>query len=218
MAVELYDEHEQSERVRNWLKENGFSLAMGVALALAGIFGWRQWLDFKANQAILASDYYTTIQREVAEDRLSSAQEQFALMSDSVDGHAYTTLAAMLVAGAEAEAGELESAAARYDGLLERTEGLSLNPIVRIRRARLSAALDQSEQGLDLIDGTPPTGFESLWFEVRGDLLASLGRFDDAASAYEQASEQLRGEGNNPRLVETKLNAIRSAAGIAEVS
>lgn len=218
MAVELYDEHEQSERVRSWLKENGFSLAMGVALALAGIFGWRQWLDYKANQGVIASDYYTTIQREVAEDRLASAQEQFAMMSDSVDGHAYTTLAAMLVAGAEAEAGELDSAAARYDELLERTEGQSLNPIVRVRRARLYAAEGQAEQGLGLIDGASPTGYESLWFEVRGDLLASLDRFDDAAAAYEQAAEQLRGEGSNPRLVETKLNAIRSAAGIAEVS
>ena len=58
MAVELYDDHEQSERVRNWISENGVSIVMGVVLALAGIFGWRQWQDYQVVQAPLAKEYY----------------------------------------------------------------------------------------------------------------------------------------------------------------
>ena len=72
MAVELYDEHEQSERVRGWLRENGASLLIGVGLALAGIFGWRQWISYQDSRDLLASEYYTAIQLELDEDRLSA--------------------------------------------------------------------------------------------------------------------------------------------------
>lgn len=40
MAIDdLLDEHEQSERVRNWLKNNGAGMIGGIALGLAVIFG-----------------------------------------------------------------------------------------------------------------------------------------------------------------------------------
>ncbi len=218
MAVELYDEHEQSERVRGWLRENGASLLIGVGLALAGIFGWRQWISYQDSRDLLASEYYTAIQLELEEDRLAAAQDQFAGMQNAVDGHAYGDLAAMLLAAAEVEAGEVATATERYQALLERNAEGALEPLIRLRLARLHAAQGQGEQGLALLDGEAPTGFESLWLEVRGDLLAGLGRTDEAVDAYAAAADQLRGEGNSARLVEVKLDALRSRTGSPEAS
>ena len=43
MAIDdLLDEHEQSERVRSWLRKNGASIIGGVAIAIGAIAGW-QW-------------------------------------------------------------------------------------------------------------------------------------------------------------------------------
>ena len=44
MAIDdLLDEHEQSERVRSWLRSNAAGLIGGVGLGLAGIVGWHWW-------------------------------------------------------------------------------------------------------------------------------------------------------------------------------
>ena len=40
MAIDdLLDEHEQSERVRSWLRKNGVSILAGVAIAIGRIAG-----------------------------------------------------------------------------------------------------------------------------------------------------------------------------------
>ena len=210
MSVELYDEHEQSQRVQNWLKENGFSLAMGVILALAGIFGWRQWQEYQVGQGNLASDYYSTIQRELEEERLDEAVAQFELMREAVDGHSYTRLAALLIAARQVEAGELEPAIAIYQGMVDGGDLESLGPIVRLRLAQLLAANDDAAAALQVLTGEAPIGYEAMWLETRGDLSFDQGQLQQAESYYQQAVEQLRGEGGNFRLIETKLDAVRS--------
>ncbi|NKI34552.1 tetratricopeptide repeat protein [Wenzhouxiangella sp. XN79A] len=218
MAVELYDEHEQSERVRGWLRENGAALVVGVVLALGGIFGFRQWESYQEGQGALASDFYTAVQQEIEADQLDAAREQLQRMQEAVGDHAYVDLGTMLLAGAEVEAGEHEAARDHYTALLERTAGTALEPLVRLRLARLEAATGRAEAGLALLQGERPVGFESLWLEARGDLLAELGRTDEALAAYDEAVAQLEGEGNNARQVQTKRDALRSAAGETEAS
>ena len=218
MAVELYDEHEQSERVRGWLRENGAALVVGVVLALGGIFGFRQWQAYQDGQGALASDFYTAVQQEIEGDRLDAARDQLQRMQEAVGDHAYVDLSTMLLAGAEVQAGELQGAREHYNVLLERTAGTALEPVVRLRLARLEAAADQPDAGLALLDIDAPVGFEGLWLETRGDLLAELGRTADAIAAYDEAVARIEGEGNSARLVRTKLDALRSAAGESEAS
>lgn len=212
MAVELYDEHEQSERVRKWLRENGTSIALGVVLALAGIFGWRQWQDYRSEQAALANEYYSAISQELQADNTAGAAEQLEAMREGVGEHAYTTLAAMGVAAALAEDGEVERAAAIYRSLLDGARG-SLAPLVRLRLALLEAAEDRGEQALALLQGEPPVGYEGLWLETRGDVLFDLGRLREAGDAYAAAVERLRAQGRSFRQAELKLDAVNSAVG-----
>ena len=212
MSVELYDEHEQSQRVQNWLKENGVSIVIGVVLALAAIFGWRQWQNYQVGQSNLASDYYTSVQLELQEERLDGAIAQFDLMRENVANHSYTRLAAMQLAARHVEAGQVEPALALYQALLNDGDLASLEPIVRIRLAQLHAANGDSAAGLNVVAGDAPAGFEALWLETRGDLMFDQGERAQAESYYQQAVDQLRGEGGNFRTVETKLNAVRSAS------
>lgn len=218
MAVELYDEHEQSERVRSWLRENGVSILMGVVLALAGIFGWRQWQEYNAGQAMLANEYYAAIQRELDTGSNEAAAEQFAAMREGVGEHAYVALSGMLLAAAWTEAGETEKAAGIYRELLDVEEWKSLQPLIRLRLALIETDLDRGDAALALLQGSAPTGYEGLWLETRGDVLFDLDRLAEAAEAYAAAVEQLRGEGRDFRQAEIKLDAVQSAAGIAETS
>ncbi|NCO18920.1 MAG: tetratricopeptide repeat protein, partial [Gammaproteobacteria bacterium] len=171
MAVELYDEHEQSERVRNWMRENGVSVLMGVVLALAGIFGWRQWQDYQSTQAMLANEYYASVQREVEAGNLEAATQQFATLRETVGEHGYLALAGLLIAGEHAARGELDAAADIYAELRKSKSWDALQPLLRIRHAQVESARGQADAALVLLQGEAPSGFEGLWQELRGDAL-----------------------------------------------
>ena len=62
MAFEEYDKYEQSELVQKWLRENGLSIVVGVAIGLVGIFGWQQWNKHQARNQMEASHLYQQAQ------------------------------------------------------------------------------------------------------------------------------------------------------------
>ena len=59
MALDdLLDEHEQSERVQDWLRRNGAGLIGGVVLGLAAIGGWQWWQREHDARQLAAADQY----------------------------------------------------------------------------------------------------------------------------------------------------------------
>ena len=40
-------EEEQVEAIKRWWQENGKSTVLGVAIAMAAVFGWRGWNDYQ---------------------------------------------------------------------------------------------------------------------------------------------------------------------------
>jgi predicted negative regulator of RcsB-dependent stress response len=207
MAVELYDEHEQSERVRRWIKEYGFSIVMGLVLAFGGIFGFRQWQDHQAGQRILAAEYYEVIQRELEGGSLERAEEQFQAMQDAVSRSPFIGLAGLLVAAAYVEDGRLEPAARSYRVILEDRRLETLWPVARLRLARVLQAQGDHAAALAELEGDAPAGFEGAWAELRGDLFMARGELDQARLAYRQALDNLTGQGAGRRVIEMKIDA-----------
>lgn len=210
MAVELYDEHEQSERVRGWLRENGASIVIGVVLALVGIFGWRQWQDYQAERASLADQYSTAIQQEIQAGNLDAADQQWQAMFEGVGEHFSWALAGMQLAAARAEAGNIEAAATIYDRLAADARWPALAPLIDLRMALIDLGRGNAEAALARLAGEPAEGYQGLWLETRGDVLFELGRLAEAEQAYAEAVAQLRGAGRDFRQAETKLAAVRS--------
>lgn len=207
MAVELYDEHEQGERVRNWIRENGMSIVLGLVLAIGGVFGWRQWGEYREGQALLAADYYTLVQTELDAGRTDEALAQYDVMRESVAGQSYTALAGLLVASTLVENGDTEQAAGIYEDILERRKLRALWPSTRLRLARLRQETGDTAGALELLSGDPPAGYEALWAELRGDLLMDQERVDEAREAYREALASIEADGGNPVIVRSKLDA-----------
>lgn len=207
MAVELYDEHEQSERVRNWIKEYAPAIVMGLVLAFGGIFGFRYWQDHQSGQRVLASEYYQVIRQEIQQGELDGAEEQYGVMRDSIRRNAYVGLAGMHLASGYVEDGQLSPAARIYREILEDRRLQSLHPVATLRLVRVLEAQGELEEALALIDGTAPTGYAGAWFEARGDLLFERGQLDEARMAWQEALDNPPAQGGNPRLLQMKIDA-----------
>lgn len=207
MAVELYDEHEQGERVRKWIREYGPAVGMGLVLAFGGIFGFRYWQDQQTAQQGLAADYFNLIQNEIEAGRTSIAQEHFESMRDQVRRNAYVGLAGLAMASAHVEDGRLEPAARLYREILEQRRLEMLWPVTRLRLARVLSAQGDTRAALDVIAGDIPDGFEAAWSELRGDLLVELGELDEARTAYREALDHAGEQGGMQRMLRMKMDA-----------
>lgn len=212
MAVELYDEHEQGERVRNWIREYGAAIVMGLVLAFGGIFGFRYWQEYQVAQRALAADYFNLVQNEIEAGRTESAQEHFESLQEEVGSSAYGGLAAMALAAAQVEDGRLERAARLYRDVLENRRLEMLWPVARLRLARVLEAQGEAQAALEVLTDGPAPGFEAPWSELRGDLLLATGEVDQARLAYQDALEELGGQAGSQRLLQMKLDATGPGA------
>jgi predicted negative regulator of RcsB-dependent stress response len=207
MAVELYDEHEQGERVRRWIKEYSPAIIVGLILAFGGIFGFGQWQEYRAGQQALASQYYQAVGQALTAEDLDRAASEYQTMIDNVGDAAYSELAGMRLASAFVEDGRLGRAAEIYRRILDSGRLEALEPVATLRLARILEAQGDTESALSLLSGEAPDGFEASWNETRGDLLFAQGDLEDARAAWQLALERRQADGNSTRLLELKIDS-----------
>jgi len=197
MAIDdLLDEHEQSERVRSWLKNNGAGLLGGVALGLGVILGWQWWQkDHAAKQEQAYQSYQTAVEGLAKGDLRQTQGAVDALVKEDA---LYADVAGLQLAKAQIQAGERDAAIATLRAL---TPDNALRPLVNLRLARLLIDAGKHDEALKLLDKAD----DASSLEVRGDALLATGKQKEAQDAYTRALTTLDAVSPQRRLVELKL-------------
>lgn len=201
MAIDdLLDEHEQGERVRNWLRNNGAGLIGGIAVGLAVIFGWQWWQQRQQQQHEQAyADYQAAVRALQGQGGKPADPKQAQAAVAKLDKDSiYADVAALRLAGVQVEAGQLDAAIATLRGI---QPDPSLQALVNLRLARLLAETGKADEALKLIGNAA----DSASLEVRGDALMAAGKRDEAREAYLKALTGLDVASPQRRLVELKL-------------
>ncbi len=200
MAIDdLLDEHEQSERVRTWLRNNGAGLIGGVALGLAVIFGWQWWQKDRQQKNEQANLEYRKAMTSIAGNDLKKAEAAVAALGDR-EG-VYADLAALQLAKAQVDADQRDAAIATLRAIQPEP---ALQPVVQQRLARLLIDAGKQDEALKLIGDAADTA--SL--EIRGDALAAAGKLAEARDAYTRALTSLDVASPQRKLVELKLTDV----------
>ncbi|HET7161238.1 MAG TPA: tetratricopeptide repeat protein [Rhodanobacteraceae bacterium] len=191
MAFEDYDEYEQGEQVRKWIKENGIAVVVGVLLALALIFGWRQWQAHKANHAIQAASQFAVVQNAVQADNKQAMAAALGDLQKNYADTAYAALGSAAVAEYDVGKNDLKPALQNLQWAVSHSGQPALKSLFTLRLARVLIAQDQAQQALTELDAIPSGEYAALSAELRGDALLKLGKSDEARSAYQQAMAKL---------------------------
>lgn len=202
MAIDdLLDEHEQSERVRGWLRQNGAGLIGGVVLGLAVIAGWQWWQQQEQVASAAAGERFQAAIKAVESNDLKKAQPIVAALGK--DGPAYATLASLQLAKAQVDAGQRDAAITTLRAI--RNEDPALSVVVQSRLARLLTDAGKPAEALKVLGDTPQA---AAALEARGDAFTALGKREDARAAYAQALAKLDVGAPQRRLVELKLTEV----------
>jgi predicted negative regulator of RcsB-dependent stress response len=212
MAFEAYDEYEQSEIVRRWLRQNGTSIIVGIVLGLLLIFGWQQWRSHQAGNRAAAAAQYQALQQALAAGKTSQAETiTDGLLKDYKDS-AYAVFAASLRAEREGDAGHADKAIAALEWAEAHASEPALKGLTTLRLARVQLAAGKAEDALATLGRLPATDYRGLAAELRGDTLVKLGRVDEARKAYTAALSALDDTAPQRPTIQVKLDNL-SVAG-----
>ncbi|HDZ56570.1 MAG TPA: tetratricopeptide repeat protein [Pseudomonas xinjiangensis] len=207
-------EEEQVERIKELWRRHGVPLLTGAVLALAGVFGWNAWTDYKQTQAANASALYQTmleavLSNETVESRTQAAELAEQLRSD-YPGTQYAQFAALMQAKLAVEAEDFAGAEKLLNEVANSADA-ALGEVARQRLARVLAQQERAEEALELftteVTGQLLAGRE----EIRGDLLLGLGREEEAREAYRSALEAIEDPRARPQL-QLKLDDLAEEA------
>lgn len=192
--AELRTEEEQLEALKNWWKENGRSLMIGLVVAVSVVLGWQGWQSYTDKQATQASWLYQNMLDAVASELDENPEPQVETILHLGDRlkseHAKTTYAqyaALMLARVAVQQRNYELAVEELDWVLDRTKEDDLKRLATLRKARVLLAIDQYEQASMLLSGFEPGSFSAVYYELLGDIAYSQGDLIAAANAYDQA-------------------------------
>lgn len=211
MDDQLTDQ-QQAERVRNWLSENGWYLLGGLALGLAGLFGWRQWEASQLSQAEQAAALYAEMLAAVRVDRSARAEELAGQILADFGSSPYADQARLAMARVKLERSQPEESAKLLRETMERTASPELAHIARLRLARVLLQQEKYDEALKLLKVPGKSAFAPRYHELRGDTYFAMGRLDEARVEYEAAISGAEDGFIDQGFVQAKLDEVAAAA------
>lgn len=209
---EMRTEEEQVQAIKDWWKENGKSLVLGIGVALAAVVGWKGWQDRQAVEDENASVLYqnmleatvsgiTTMRNPEADtDQLATAKHLAEQLKDEYESSTYAKFAALLQARLAVDAKDYDAALAEIEWVLSHEPTAEMKLIASMRKARLLAAKGETDSALSLLNGLQAGRFQASIEELKGDLLLTKGDKNAARTAYQAADKALEQAGARPLL------------------
>lgn len=187
MIDDYYNEQEQWERVKQWLRENGPWLVLGVLLGLGALAGWRWWEQRQEERAQSASASYGLL----LETLQSGDRAKAIVLADELRrdfrGSAYADQADLVVVRSLVEAGELGPANERLTRVMKDAKDPQLQLVARARLARVQLAQGNADAAMATLAGAKPGAFGPLFDSIRGDALYAKGDRPGALAAWRKA-------------------------------
>ncbi|MEO6155128.1 MAG: tetratricopeptide repeat protein [Thermomonas sp.] len=182
MAIDdLLDEHEQSERVRSWLRNNALSLVGGIALGLAAIAGWQWWQGQQQQGRMAVNGRFAEAVSRFEGGTLPADNGRAAIAGISKANPTLGALAALQLAKAQVDAGKPENAIAMLRNLHDLDP--DTHAVVNQRLARLLVDAGKGKEALALLDDPR----NPAMLDVQGDAQMLLGERAKAQQTYQKA-------------------------------
>ena len=212
--MQIYEtEEEQLEAIKKWWEENGRSVIIGIVLGFGALAGWNIWQENKKTTLLKASGLYQQLLTANTDNQNETLLQLGDQLGNEYSGTPYANFSQLFLAKQKMASNDLAGAKEILQQLLTNSDDSEFNYIVRFRLVRVMAALQETEAALAILAQAPYSkAFESQASELKGDLLLTLGRTDEAREAYQNASDK----GAKSPLLDMKLGDLALPAAEPE--
>ena len=209
MDLNLVEDDEQ-EKARKWWQENRAPIITGVVLGLSIIIGFNWWGEYKTGRGEDASMLYQQmINFDADGNRVASqASEIGQQIIDQYDDTSYAGKAALIVARIAYDNKDLDGAREKLDWAINNSKQFETVHTARLRLATILMVESKFDEALELLSVVNMEGFESHYYEMRGDIYLNLQQPDKARDAYRAAIDGLSADSMYEPVLKMKLDAI----------
>lgn len=214
----MYDtDEEQIEALKAWWNKNGNFIITAIIVFIVGYFGLNFYKNSIQNAKEAASDVYQElVEINTSGPELDAANKEkalnvIAMLKADHGDTTYALFGALQAAKLAVEADDLETAKTELQWAMDAKPEQGLEAVIRQRLARVTFALGDADAALALLDAPEPGAHVVGYEEIKGDILLSQGKTDDARAAYQKAMDAAKTNEFNRPVLEMKLDNLAVA-------
>ena len=208
MAYDL-EEQEQLDAFKAWWKAYGNIILLAAGVAIASFAGVQGWKYYQHQQSLKASVKYVELTQADPKDSKTIK----AISGELMEGYAstpYAGRAALTVAKANYAAKDTKSAKTQLRWAADKAKEEPVRAIALLQLAAIQFEEKDYDAALKTLSEKHDAGFDGLFADLRGDILAAQNKKAEAKKAYEEALGKLDAQGPYHRFTEHKLEALGS--------
>lgn len=209
MALDL-EEQEQLDALKAWWKANGNKVIAGVALFVIGVTGFRGWTYYQHKQVAEATVLFQALAREFSGGDTKKIRAVAGELIDKYPRTVYAADAALIAAKANYDSGDTKSAKDQLQWVIDHAKASQTQDVARLRLAGILLDEKSYDEALKQLSAKHDAAFNGLYEDLKGDVLATQGKTDEARAAYHAALDQLPKTSSFRPIVEMKLGALGS--------
>lgn len=189
MAYDL-EEQEQLAQLKGWWKDNGTSVLVVLAAAAISLAGWLAWRNWQASQAEQAAALYDSLQKALQSNDAKSVRDAGGSLVEGFPRTLYASMGALVSARYHVERGDLKSARAQLQWVIERSSSDELRDLARLRLAGVMLDEKAYDEALAQMEAKHAPAMAGQYAALRGDVLVAKGSTAEAKAAYRLALEK----------------------------
>ncbi|GHA09212.1 membrane protein [Arenicella chitinivorans] len=206
---------EQDERARQWLKDNGPALIVGVVLGLGAIFGWDYYKTSQLEKAQAASTIYAATVAQVTSSELADVSTKVDQLKSDYAATPYAAKAVLIKARQLAQS-DLDAAFTELQWVIDNAKESGLVHTARVRQAKIRLEQGDLDAAKQLASHQPSEAFTSHYSEVLGDIAVEQGEYTAARAYYQAAVDGLvEGQSAYAQVLSLKLERLPEAESVS---
>jgi predicted negative regulator of RcsB-dependent stress response len=200
---------EKVEAIKKWWKDNGISVATGVVIGLAMVFGWRAWGSYRDNVGSQASTIFEQLATSADTGQAEAVAKQAELLHRDYGSTPYPALGDLVAAKVLYEKGDSPGAIAALQRVIGDAPDPALVRLAALRLARIQLSDGQTDAAAStLVVHDNGVDFAGDFAAVRGDIAAARGDTAAARAEYEKA---IAAGASMPQVIRLKLDNLPAA-------
>ncbi|MBC8007244.1 MAG: tetratricopeptide repeat protein [Prolixibacteraceae bacterium] len=207
MAFDL-EEQEQLAELKQFWKQYGTLIVTLVVAALVAFAGMQGWRYYKQGQSEQASSLFTKFGEAVRKNDVKEIRALGKQVMDGFGSTAYGPTAALLLAKANYENGDTAGAAEQLQWAIDKARDAETAEVARLRLASIRLDEKKYDEALKLLETKHSAALETLYADLRGDVMVAQGKIAEARAAYKSAIEKSLPNSSYRSVVQIKLDAL----------
>jgi predicted negative regulator of RcsB-dependent stress response len=207
MAFDL-EEQEQIAELKQFWKQYGTLIVTLVVAALVAFAGMQGWRYYKHSQSEQASSLFTRFGEAVRKNDVKEIRALGKQVMDGFGSTAYGPTAALLLAKTNYENGDPAGAAEQLQWAIDKAKDAETAEVARLRLASIRLDEKKYDEALKLLDTKHSVAMETLYADLRGDVMVAQGKTAEGRAAYKTAIEKSLPNSSYRSVVQIKLDAL----------